>query len=105
MTALEDLKQLDESLYERFVSTRSNPQGPEAVAAGMRKLWEDTFRGLHNMLAFARTLAQPPTAVAMTRAASAPARTVPIIVLPPHEKGGRREADRPFAGFQSTTDQ
>jgi hypothetical protein len=61
MTALEDLKQLDESLYERFVSTRTNPLGPEAVAAGMRKLWEDTFRGLHNMLAFARTLAQPPS--------------------------------------------
>jgi hypothetical protein len=61
MTALEDLKQLDESLYERFVSTRTNPQGPEAVAAGMRKLWEDTFRGLHNMLAFARTLAAPPS--------------------------------------------
>ena len=61
MTALEDLKQLDESLYERFVSTRSNPQGPEAVAAGMRKLWEDTFRGLHNMLAFARTLVAPPS--------------------------------------------
>lgn len=60
MTALEDLKQLDESLYERFVATRTNPQGPDAVAAGMRKLWEDTFRGLHNMLAFARTLATPP---------------------------------------------
>ena len=61
MTALEDLKQLDESLYERFVSTRTNPQGPEAVAAGMRQLWEDTFRGLHNMLAYARTLAAPPS--------------------------------------------
>lgn len=60
LIALEDLKQLDESLYERFVATRTNPQGPEAVAAGMRKLWEDTFRGLHNMLAYARTLAQPP---------------------------------------------
>lgn len=62
LTALEDLKQLDESLYERFVATRSNPQGPEAVATGMRKLWEDTFRGLHGMLAFARSLAQPPSA-------------------------------------------
>lgn len=61
MTALEDLKQLDESLYERFVSTRTNPQGPEAVAAGMRRLWEDTFRGLHNMLGFARSLAAPTT--------------------------------------------
>lgn len=62
LTALEDLKQLDESLYERFVATRSNPQGPEAVAAGMRKLWEDTFRGLHTMLEYARSLAQPPSA-------------------------------------------
>lgn len=60
MTALEDLKQLDESLYERFVSTRTNPQGPEAVAEGMRKLWEDTFRGLHQMLAYARTVVEPP---------------------------------------------
>src|SRR6478752_3168950 len=61
LTALEDLKQLDESLYERFVSTRTNPQGPDAVAEGMRTLWEDTFRGLHRMLAYARTLAQPTT--------------------------------------------
>lgn len=60
LTALEDLKQLDESLYERFVTTRTNPQGPEAVAEGMRRLWEDTFRGLHQMLAYARTVVEPP---------------------------------------------
>ncbi|HUS32196.1 MAG TPA: hypothetical protein VMZ53_27035 [Kofleriaceae bacterium] len=56
LVALEDLKQIDESLYERFVATRNSKLGPEAVAEGLRKLWDDTFRGLEQMLAFARSL-------------------------------------------------
>jgi hypothetical protein len=58
LTALEDLKQLDESLYERFLQTRNNPEGPDAVHNGLRRLWDDTFRGLHELLAFARSLSE-----------------------------------------------
>lgn len=56
LVALEDLKQIDESLYERFLATRSSKLGPEAVAAGLRRLWDDTFKGLEQMLSFARSL-------------------------------------------------
>jgi hypothetical protein len=56
LVALEDLKQIDENLYDRFLSTRNSKLGPEAVAEGLLKLWDDTFRGLEAMLAFARSL-------------------------------------------------
>lgn len=54
--ALDDLKQLDESLYERFLQTRQAPENPVAYAAGLHRLWDDTFRGLFEVLAFCRTL-------------------------------------------------
>jgi hypothetical protein len=56
LVALEDLKQIDESLYERFLATRNSKLGPDAVAEGLRKLWDDTFRGLEAMLSYARSL-------------------------------------------------
>jgi hypothetical protein len=56
LVALEDLKQIDESLYERFLATRSSKLGPAEQVEGLRKLWHDTFRGLEEMLAFARSL-------------------------------------------------
>jgi len=66
LKALDDLKQLDEGLYERFVATRKAPNDPAAAAAGLRKLWAQTFRGLLELLAFCRTLEgdakkRPPT--------------------------------------------
>ena len=56
LKALDDLKQLDEGLYERFVATRKAPNDPAAAAAGLRKLWAQTFRGLLELLAFCRSL-------------------------------------------------
>jgi hypothetical protein len=50
MRALDDLRQLDESLYERFLATRTAPHDPAANAAGLRRLWDDTFRGLAELL-------------------------------------------------------
>ena len=56
LKALDDLKQLDEGLYERFVATRKAPNDPAAAATGLRKLWALTFRGLLELLAFCRSL-------------------------------------------------
>ncbi len=56
LRALDDLKQLDEGLYERFVATRKGPNDPAAAEAGLRKLWAQTFRGLLELLTFCRTL-------------------------------------------------
>jgi hypothetical protein len=56
LTALEDLKQLDESLYERFLETRKSPADKAKTEAGLRKLWDETFGGLEPLLAFCRAL-------------------------------------------------
>ena len=56
LKALDDLKQLDEGLYERFVATRKAPNDPAAAAEGLRKLWALTFRGLLELLEFCRSL-------------------------------------------------
>jgi hypothetical protein len=54
LRALDDLRQLDESLYERFLETRVAPEDQVASTQRMRKLWEDTFRGLRELLAYAK---------------------------------------------------
>ena len=56
LKALDDLKQLDEGLYERFVASRKAPNDPASAAAGLRKLWSQTFGGLLELLTFCRTL-------------------------------------------------
>jgi hypothetical protein len=56
LTALDDLRQLDESLYERFLETKKNPEEPAAASLRMRKLWDDTFRGLRELLRYAKTV-------------------------------------------------
>ncbi len=56
LTALEDLKQLDESLYERFLASRSAPADAAQSEAGLRKLWDDTFGSMTPLLAFCRAL-------------------------------------------------
>jgi hypothetical protein len=50
LRALESLRQLDESLYERFVASR------KGSAMDLRQLWGDTFGGLRQLLAFCRSL-------------------------------------------------
>jgi hypothetical protein len=62
LRALEDLRQLDENLYERFVETRRAPEGPDQSKDRMRKLWDETFRGLSEVLAYCRSLTDEPTA-------------------------------------------
>ena len=56
LRALEDLRQLDENLYERFLETRRHPEGPDAAANRLRKLWDETFRGLLEVLALCRSM-------------------------------------------------
>lgn len=56
LRALDDLKRLDESLYERFVGSRDAPLDPSASAVSLRKLWETTFFGLLGLLTFIRSL-------------------------------------------------
>ncbi|CAN5795549.1 hypothetical protein BH11MYX2_BH11MYX2_10390 [soil metagenome] len=54
LAALDQLKALDESLYERFVATRSAPT--ERANESLRRLWESTFRGMLELLVFCRQL-------------------------------------------------
>ncbi len=56
LRALDDLKRLDESLYERFVASRDAATDPSASALSLRKLWATTFSGLLALLTFIRTL-------------------------------------------------
>jgi hypothetical protein len=56
LRALEDLRQLDENLYERFLETKKYPEGPDAAANRIRKLWDETFRGLLDLLDFCKSL-------------------------------------------------
>jgi hypothetical protein len=69
LAALDDLRQLDESLYERFVTTRDRPQDPAASASSLRQLWNDTFRGLLKLLALSRAFAQAPESTALSEIA------------------------------------
>ncbi|MBA3787893.1 MAG: hypothetical protein H0X21_04270, partial [Actinobacteria bacterium] len=54
--ALEDLKRLDESLYERFVASRTAPTDPVANEHSLRQLWDETFGGLLELLVYCRAL-------------------------------------------------
>jgi hypothetical protein len=56
LRALDDLRQLDESLYERFLETRGTTEDPVVATARMRKLWDDTFRGLRELLSYSKTV-------------------------------------------------
>lgn len=60
LRALDDLRQLDESLYERFLATRNAPEDANATALRMRRLWDDTFRGLRELLVFTKTIVGEP---------------------------------------------
>ena len=63
LRALEDLRQLDENLYERFLETRKSPEGPDEAANRIRKLWDETFRGLLGLLDFCKSITgEPPAA-------------------------------------------
>lgn len=55
LRALEDLKQLDESLYERFVASRT-ANTSAAAADDLRELWDHTFGGVLELLAFCQSL-------------------------------------------------
>jgi len=56
--ALDDLRQLDDSLYERFVATRDAPVDPKAAAEGLEKLWDTTFSGLRQLLWTCRSMVE-----------------------------------------------
>jgi hypothetical protein len=66
LRALDDLRQLDESLYERFVETRTKPEDPQAAQQRLRKLWDDTFRGLRELLVYSKTVIGESTKRAQT---------------------------------------
>jgi hypothetical protein len=56
LAALDDLRTLDESLYERFVASRDAPSEPAEAARGLQQLWQTTFSGLTALLAFCKSL-------------------------------------------------
>ncbi|CAN5332827.1 hypothetical protein BH11MYX1_BH11MYX1_30320 [soil metagenome] len=56
LKALDDLRALDESLYERFVASRDAPSEPAEAARGLQQLWEMTFSGLAALLGFCKSL-------------------------------------------------
>ncbi len=56
LKALDDLRALDDSLYERFVASRDEPSAPAVAAKGLQHLWETTFSGLTALLWFCKSL-------------------------------------------------
>ena len=56
MAALDGFGRLDESLFERFVATRESAGSGSLSEENLRSLWEETFRGLLELLAFLREL-------------------------------------------------
>jgi len=54
--ALDDLRQLDDSLYERFVATRDAPVDQKTAAESLEKLWDTTFSGLRQLLWACRSM-------------------------------------------------
>ena len=56
LAALDDLRTLDESLYERFVASRDAPSEPTEAARGLQQLWRTTFSGLTTLLEFCKSL-------------------------------------------------
>jgi hypothetical protein len=54
--ALEALDKVDESLYARFVTSRTTVEDPEASASGLRSLWRETFRTPQLLLAYCRKI-------------------------------------------------
>jgi hypothetical protein len=58
LQALDELRQIDESLYGLFVASRSEPADPAQAAAKLRLLWDGAFRPLGALLAFCRRMAE-----------------------------------------------
>lgn len=56
LRALSDMKGLDESLYERFVSSRKQAVDAATTQARLHQLWNDTFAGVDALLAYCRML-------------------------------------------------
>lgn len=56
LRALDDLRKLDETLYERFVASRSEDHDPGHASAGLHKVWNETFHALGELLAKCREL-------------------------------------------------
>ena len=56
--ALDDLRHLDDGLYERFVATRDAPMDPQAAAESLEKLWDTTFSGLSQLLWTCRSMVE-----------------------------------------------
>jgi hypothetical protein len=56
--ALDDLRHLDDGLYERFVATRDAPMDPKAAAESLETLWDTTFSGLSQLLWTCRSMVE-----------------------------------------------
>jgi hypothetical protein len=70
LAALADMRNLDDSLYDQFVATRTAPENAQAMAASLGRLWSETFRGLGALLAYCRRLvASKPQAAAAPKEA------------------------------------
>lgn len=56
LLALAALDKVDDSLYDRFVASRSTEEDPETAAASLRSLWTETFRTPLLLLAYCKKL-------------------------------------------------
>lgn len=56
LLALADLRKLDDTLYGRFVASKTSTLKPDELAAGLRTVWGDTFHALEHLLAHTRSL-------------------------------------------------
>lgn len=56
LLALASLDKVDDSLYDRFVASRSTEEEPDAAANSLRALWNETFRTPLLLLAYCKKL-------------------------------------------------
>jgi hypothetical protein len=56
LAALDELRQIDDSLYGLFIASRNQPADPVQASAKLRLLWDGAFRPLSALLAFCRRL-------------------------------------------------
>ena len=58
LAALDELKNIDETLYGLFVASKQQPADPEMAAAKLRLIWDGAFRPLASLLEYSRRLVE-----------------------------------------------
>ena len=56
LVALANLRKIDETLYDRYITSRATNQEPAEVAQGLRTVWVNTFDSVRPLVAHCRRI-------------------------------------------------